>query len=401
MMPDSWGQEGDNLTTGLADFGVVRITFADVPTPHDHGRSVPASSADPLTVRFFAAGLAAAELMTCYLGLRLGLYEALRALGPATAAAVADRSGIDPRYAREWLEQQAAAGILRVKRDSTDPDQRLFEVPEAAVRALLDPDNPNWIAPLVVMPIGGVGSVLPQLEHAYRTGTGIAYDAYGSQLRGGGFGLNNAIFKHELAGWIATALPDINARLRVPGARVADIGCGSGQSSIALAEAYPEASVHGLDLDPRSIQDAIQNAELAGLGTDRLRFEVRDAAAAELLGKYDLVCIFDALHDMSRPVETLRTCRGLLAERGSVLLMEPRVGERFVAPTTDIERFHFAVSVLHCLPVGLYDQPSAGTGTVMRPATVSEYAEQAGLTMRVLDVEHPFHRLYRLQPRRQ
>ncbi|MEU2949644.1 class I SAM-dependent methyltransferase [Streptomyces xanthochromogenes] len=356
----------------------------------------PPTTAQALSVRLFMAGLGAAELMTAYLGLRLGLYDALAEGGPATAPELAERAGIAPRYAREWLEQQAAAGILIAQSGEVPPDQRVFTLPAGHAEALTDPGSLFSIAPLVLLPIGGMASVLPLLIEAFRTGEGIAYERFGPELRGGQAGLNRSVFQHQLAGWIAATLPAVHAALGGEGGVVADVACGSGYSSIALAQAYPKARVHGLDLDERSVSDARENAREAGVA-DRVTFEVRDAGDRDLAGRYDLVCVFDALHDMARPVEVLRSCRALLAPGGSVLLMEPNVGERFTAPASETERFQYAVSLLHCLPVGMAEQPSAATGTVMRPGTVRAYASEAGFAkVRVLPVRHTFHRLYQL-----
>ncbi|MFB6562379.1 MULTISPECIES: class I SAM-dependent methyltransferase [unclassified Streptomyces] len=360
-----------------------------------------ADSAQAFSLRLFGAGLASAELMTCFLGLELGLYEALRRTGPATAAKVAEESGLDARMVREWLEQQTCAGVLTVDAPDAPPETRRFTLPPAHAEALLDADSPNWIAPLVVMPIGGMAAVLPQLVEAYRGRRGLPYAAYGEALRGGQAGLNRGVFEHHLPGWISRHLPDIDARLRVPGSSIADVACGSGLSTLALARMFPDAELHGLDLDEASIKDAEANLAAAdpaeGL-RDRVRFRSGDAGEAGAAG-HTLVCVFDALHDMSAPVDVLRACRRLMAPGGAVLLMEPSVGERFTPAAPDSERFHYAVSVLHCLPVGMSRTPSAATGTVMRPDTVRAYAAEAGLDTRVIDVGHPFHRLYRLTAR--
>ncbi|SCK54784.1 bifunctional 2-polyprenyl-6-hydroxyphenol methylase/3-demethylubiquinol 3-O-methyltransferase UbiG [Streptomyces sp. WMMB 322] len=379
-----------------------------LPRPRVAGGGPPATRRSPqsFSVRFFGAGLAAAELMTCYLGLEIGAYHALADSGPATAAELARRAGLDERMAREWLEQQASAGILQVEDPEQAPEQRRFTLPPEHAEALLDPDSPNWIAPLVVMPIGGMASVLPQLVAAYRNREGLAPSAYGRAMRDGQANLNRGVFQHQLAGWISRHLPDIEARLHVPGAAITDVACGSGLSTLELARAFPLARVHGVDLDPASVDAARRRLAETDLG-DRVSFGSGDAAGsgrgadgpgAAGAGEGSLlVCVFDALHDMSRPVEVLRACREMLAPGGAVLLMEPSVAERFTAEPDDTERFHYAVSVLHCLPVGMSDTPSAATGTVMRPDTVRAYAREAGLEAEVIDVGHLFYRLYRLR----
>jgi 2-polyprenyl-3-methyl-5-hydroxy-6-metoxy-1,4-benzoquinol methylase len=236
--------------------------------------------------------------------------------------------------------------------------------------------------------------VLPRLLEAFRTGEGVAYAEYGPDFRGGQAGLNQPVFLHALPGWVRTCLPTLDARLSADGGRIADVACGGGWSSIALAGAYPKVRVDGFDLDPASVADARANAEAAGLA-DRVTFEVRDAADPALCARYDLVCVFDSLHDMAQPVDVLRACRGLRAEGGTVLLLEPNAGHAFTAPAGEVERFLYAVSVLHCLPVGLSTQPSAATGTVMRPATLRAYAREAGFAdVEILPVQHQFHRLY-------
>jgi 2-polyprenyl-3-methyl-5-hydroxy-6-metoxy-1,4-benzoquinol methylase len=353
--------------------------------------------AQNLAARLFNAGLAAAELMSAYLGVRLGLYEALASQGPANVQQLADRAGIAARYAREWLEQQAVSGMVEIDEPAKAPEDRLYFLPEGHAEALTDADSLNWIAPIAVLPVGGLVQVLPRLLEAYRQGGGVAYAEYSTDFRGGRSGLNRPLFLHHLPRWIKTVMPDVHAQLGAGGARVADVGCGVGWSSIALARAYPQLRIDGFDRDESSLSDACLNAAEAGVG-DRLRFESRIPCATESGGLYNLIGIFDALHDMARPVEMLRLCRTLLTEDGSVLLMEPNVAESFSAPGNEIERYMYAISLLHCLPVGLSEQPSVGTGTVMRPDTVRAYASEAGFEdFQILPIEHRFYRLYRLK----
>jgi len=358
----------------------------------------PSARAQALGTQLFLSSLAAAELMTMYLGVQLGLYDVL-ADGPVTPGELAGRAGIAERYATEWLEQQAAAGIVDVHDAGVSADCRRFLLPPGHQLALTDRTSPFYIAPLTVLPIGGIAPVLPQLMEAMRLGDGVPYDAYGEPMRAAQSDMNRPVFEHQLAQWIRAAMPDVHQTLRRPGAAIADIGCGTGTSSLVLARTYPSAQVHGFDADAEAIAAA---RAVVPASADRVRFEVRDMAGLDAavkpdLGRYDLVCVFDALHDMSRPVDVLRACRALLRPGGSVMLMEPKAGEKFVAPASEVERFIYTVSVLHCLPVGMIEQPSAGTGAVLRPDTLRRYASAAGFTRTtVLDVDHRFHRLYRL-----
>lgn len=354
-----------------------------------------AVQAQALAMRLFTAGLNAAEVFAAYLGLRLGLYRALASGGPATAPQLAERAGIAPRYAREWLEQQAACGVLEVDDGAKDPDRRLYLLPPGHAEALLDPEGPHFIAPMVLLPVGAMVRVLPRLLDAYRTGSGIPYADYGEDFHTGQGLLNRAIFTHQLTRWIERALPGVHGRLRA-GCRIADVACGAGWSSLALARAYPRSRVDGFDLHEPCIDEARRQAADCGLA-DRVAFHVGSGDAPVESGRYGLVCIFDALHDMPRPVEVLHACRRLLAPGGSLLLMEPKAAEAFTAPAGETERFLYAVSLLHCLPVGLSTRPSIATGTVIRPATVRQYARDAGFArVDIVAVEHRFHRLYHL-----
>jgi 2-polyprenyl-3-methyl-5-hydroxy-6-metoxy-1,4-benzoquinol methylase len=236
------------------------------------------------------------------------------------------------------------------------------------------------------------------LLEAYRSGGGVPYEAYGADIHEGIAELNRPMFVNQLAGWLA-AIPEVDARLRAePPARVADLACGAGWSSIAIARAYPRVTVDAIDVDAASIETARANVTAAGLA-ERVRSVVQDASALELGGRYDLVTIFEALHDMNHPVEVLGAARKSLAEGGSVVIGDERVADRFTAPGDELERFNYGWSLLHCLAVGMLDEDSAGTGTVIRSDTVRSYATEAGFDrVDVLPIEHDFWRFYRLVP---
>ena len=207
------------------------------------------------------------------------------------------------------------------------------------------------------------------------------------------------MFVNQLASEWLPAVPDVHERLSADSpARVADIACGAGFSTLAIADGYPNAIVDGIDLDAASIELAQANLAESGLH-ERVSFALRDAADPELAGGYDLVTIFEAVHDMARPVEVLAAARRLLADDGCVIVVDERVAETFTAPGDDVERLMYGYSVLHCLPVGLAEAPSVGTGTAMRPDTLAEYALEAGFTdVEVLPIENDFWRFYRLNP---
>src|SRR4029453_17057082 len=185
-------------------------------------------------------------------------------------------------------------------------------------------DSPYHAAPLAVT-FAGVAGVLPQLLEAYRTGGGVPYPAYGQQMRRGLPPLNRPMFLHELASTWLPAVPEVDRRLRAnPPARVLDLGCGLGASSVALAPAYPRAQGLGVDLDQASVAEARAQAAEAGVA-DRATFVVGDAAqVADHEGPFDLVTIFEALHDVGDPGGTLGTARALLAADGNMLVSDRR-----------------------------------------------------------------------------
>jgi SAM-dependent methyltransferase len=352
---------------------------------------------DALVERIFGASIGALEIASIHIGDRLGYYRSLDDEGPATPAELADATGTAERYAREWLEQQAVAGFLSVADPDAGPDERRYGLPPAHRPVFVEDEHLNYLAPLARL---AVGVVLPMdaLLAAYRDGGGVPYEDYGADLREGIAALNRPQFVNLLADWLRST-PRVAARLRSqPPARVGDLACGSAWSSIAIARAYPNVVVDAIDVDTESIEDARANVAAAGLG-ERVRPIVHDASGHQLPGRYDLITIFEALHDMNHPVEALRAARASLAEGGIVLIADERVADRFTAPGDEIERFNYGWSILHCLTVGMLDNDSAGTGTAIRADTVRGYADAAGFrTVEVLPIEHDFWRFYRLEP---
>jgi SAM-dependent methyltransferase len=352
----------------------------------------PTERRDALVERLFGATLGAMDIIAVYLGVRLGLYRTLADRGASSSEDLAEAAGLNERYVREWLEQQATTGILDVD------DERRYTLPPGHDEALLDEASLNYAAPFGKLIVACVRPIDEVLE-AFRSGNGVPYADYGPDLHEGQAEFTRPIFDQLLGSEWFPAIPDVHERLQAdPPARVADVACGQGYSTLAIARAYPKAQVDGIDLDDASIAAAREN--LAGSGVeDRVTFHHRDAADPELEGRYDLVYIHEALHDMSYPVEVLRACRGLLGEGGSVVVGDERVPDEFTASGDDIERMYYGFSILHCLPVGMVGDGAAGTGTVMRAGTVQRYAEEAGFGgFEILPIENDFYRFYRLMP---
>src|SRR5688572_18253234 len=271
---------------------------------------------DALPGRLNSAILSFAALLTVYVGDRLGLYQHPAQAGPSTAAELAARAAIDPRYAREWLEQQAVNGVLDVLDASVAADQRRFVLPAGHDEVLLDRDSLSYMAPLTRLMVSTAHAV-PKVIEAMRSGGGVSWADYGLDAREGQADGYRPVYINLLGREWLPAIPAINTRLRAtPRARIADFGCGAGWGSIAIANAYPNVRVDGFDLDGPSVDLARANARSAGLD-DRVQFHVRDAAEPGFAGQYDLVTVLEALHDMSRPVEALQVMRGMLAPGGA------------------------------------------------------------------------------------
>jgi SAM-dependent methyltransferase len=349
-------------------------------------------TAEEFAERLFGSVLGTVEVMSVYLGDRLGWYRSLAADGPATPAELADRTGTHARYAREWLEQQAVAGLLTVEKDG-DQDARAYAIPPATAEVLTDPSSLAYLAPVARM-FGAVGPVLPQLLEAYRTGGGVSWSDLGADAREAQADQNRSWFEQELAPALG-AVPAVEAVLSRPGVRILDVGCGAGWSALALAAAHPEATVLGVDIDPPTIELANANAA-AALG-DRVRFECRDAADLAA-GTFDIAFAFECVHDLPRPVDVLAAARRALVPGGALIVMDEAVAEEFAPNGDDLERVMYGFSLFVCLPDGMSSAPSVGTGTVMRPSTLQAYAVAAGFTgFEILPIEgFSFFRFYLL-----
>jgi ubiquinone/menaquinone biosynthesis C-methylase UbiE len=357
-----------------------------------------AVSRDAFSQWVFQQTTAALEMLTVYIGERLGLYRELADGRPASAAELAARIGLDQRYVREWMEQQAVAGVLELAVDNADPDARTFVLPAGHAEVLLDRDSLAYLGPCA-RAVPANSGVLSLLLDAFGSGAGVPFAAYGAELRHMVGDLNRPIYVHSLASeWIAAA-PDLDARLKAePPARIADVGCGMGWSSLSLARAFPLVTVHGIDLDPASIDEAREHLLGTGLSS-RVSFACQDAAHPDLAGSFELVTAFETVHDMAHPVEALKAMRGMLAEGGAVLVADERVADEFHAPGDELERWYYAWSVLHCLPAGRDDKDSAATGTMLRQSTLRRYAQEAGFgEVTVLPIDNEFWRIYLLRP---
>jgi SAM-dependent methyltransferase len=350
-------------------------------------------TAEEVAERLFGSLLGTVEILSVYLGDRLGWYRSLAVDGPASAMELAQRTDTQIRYAREWLEQQAVAGLLAVESDGGSDDRR-FAIPTSMAEVMTDPTSLAYLAPLGRM-FGAVGPVLPQLLDVYRNGGGVSWDDLGDDARESQADANRPWYEKQLGPALA-GVPKIHDALAAPGCRMLDVGCGGGWSSISLARAYPSATVLGVDIDQPSVDLAVANARDAGV-SDRVRFLCQDAASLPE-GTADMAFAFECVHDMPRPVEVLSAVRRTLTPGGSLIVMDEAVADTFAPDGNDLERIMYGFSLFVCLPDGLSSTPSVGTGTVMRPSTLQSYGEAAGFSaFEVLPIEgFGFWRFYRL-----
>ncbi len=348
----------------------------------------------PLADRLLSALLGSYEVAAVALGDHLGWYRCLADAGPVTPAQLADRTGTDARYAREWLEHQAVSGYLAVDDVSAAPDERRYSMPGEHRAVLVDDRDPAYMTPLATVTAAFLRNV-PALVEVYRGERTLSWADMGDAAREGQAAANRPLFLGPLVDELLPAVPGVEAAL-TGGGRVADVGCGYGWSSIGIATRWPAARVDGFDVDRPSLDRARRHAEAAGVA-DRVRFredDVRSLGGAD----YDLVTAFECVHDLADPVGVLSAVRALVAPDGAVLVADEKVAERFTAPGDEVERLMYGFSVTCCLPDGLSTRPSAGTGTVMRPSVLERYAREAGFAgVDVLPVEHDFFRFYRLR----
>jgi SAM-dependent methyltransferase len=360
--------------------------------------SVEVTSAEEAEVEGFAgtlfmAAIATMELANVELGVRLGLYETLWQRGPQTSGELADATGTVERYVREWLEQQAVAGVLEVDDPTQEPQTRNFSLPNPHAHVLLDDDSEACMKPCAAV-ASFVAKSVDIMTEEFRRGTGVPFGAFGVHDLQAAF--TRPVFRHHLVQNWLPALPDVQAKLTAgQPVRIADVGCGAGIAALTIADAYPQARVDGFDLDEASIRTAEDAAERQGL-TERVHFQVQDAGDPTIPGGYDLVMAIEMIHDVPDPVSVLHTMRTLAGTDGAVLVVDERTDDAFNVVGSELERFFYSFSTLHCLAVSMQSE-GAGTGTVLRADLLRDYARRAGFSaVNVLDVEHPQFRLYRM-----
>lgn len=344
--------------------------------------------------RVFDSVLGLIDVWSIYLGDKLGLYDAL-AEGPKTRDELVSQTGTHWRYVTEWLEQQVTTGFLEVDDPSLADELRTYSLPAAQREVLTDRDSLNYLAPFARLVTAG-GIQLPDLVEVYRNGGGVPWEQFGADMRTGQADMNRPWFVNALGSDWFPNVPELHERLQKPDVRVADIGCGEGWSSIAIARSYPGLTVDAFDIDEASIAAARGYAAEAGVA-DRVRFHHADGTRAADEGAYDVVTFFECVHDMGHPVAVLEAARKMVKPDGHVIVMDEAVGDSFGERTDEVERLMYGISLFVCLPDGMSHEGSVGTGTVMRRPQLEEYATAAGFGgVTVLPIENDLWRFYEL-----
>ncbi|HEY1297702.1 MAG TPA: class I SAM-dependent methyltransferase [Chloroflexota bacterium] len=321
-------------------------------------------------------------------GDRLGLYRALSS-GPLTSAELAGATQTSERYVREWLNAQAAGGYI----DFDPLTNRYCLSPEQALM-LADESSPFFLVGGFETAVAAVG-VQPRLVDAFRTGEGIGWHEHGDGLFGGVERFfRSGYSQHLVSEWIP-ALTGIEDRL-LEGARVADVGCGHGAATTLLAQAYPRSTFVGFDYHAASIQTARARAEAAGVA-DRVRFEV--AAAAEYPGsEFDLVAMFDCLHDLGDPLGAANHVRSTLAANGTWLIVEPNASDRVEENLHPIGRAFYGGSTFMCTPNALSQDVGLALGAQAGEARIREIARGAGFSSFRRAAQTPFNLIFEAKP---
>ncbi|CAM3145439.1 class I SAM-dependent methyltransferase [Saccharomonospora xinjiangensis] len=335
---------------------------------------------------------AAMTVPLALIGDRLGLFTELAKGGSMNAEQLAERTGLVERYVREWLLAMATAGYVTYDTGSDgspDPALARYRMSPEQAEAFTDPESPAYVAG-AFQNLTAATRIIDRLTEAFRTGQGVGWHEHHEDLFLGTERFFRPSYLANLTSTWIPALPGIEDKLRA-GARVADVGCGLGASTIIMATEYPKSTFVGIDYHAPSIVLAQHRAADAGV-TDRVTF--RTAGAADLDGTFDLITFFDCLHDMPDPLAALRAARSALAEDGAVMLVEPMSWDSVEETLNPLGRLLAGASVWICLPSGLSDEPAYGLGNQAGPARTCALGREAGFGVAREAVATDFNRVY-------
>jgi len=322
------------------------------------------------------------------IGEKLGLYKAL-AVGPMTSAELAAKTQTDERYLREWLSSQAAGGYV-----TFDEKTNKFSLTEEQAFALAIEDSPAYLPGAFQLALGALAAV-PRIAESFRSGAGMGWHEHDDGVFHGcekffrpGYAAN------LVSSWIP-ALDDVKQKLEA-GARVADVGCGKGASTVLMAKAFPKSQFFGFDYHDKSIEAARETAKREGL-TDRVTFEV--AKAKEYPGKdYDFVAVFDCLHDMGDPVGAAAHVRESLNADGTWMIVEPFANDQLKDNLNPVGRVYYSFSTLLCTPCSRSQEVGLCLGAQSGEARMRQVITSAGFSRFRRATETPFNIVYEARP---
>ena len=331
---------------------------------------------------------AAMNVALVVLGDRLGLYKAMAGAGPMTPEELAKKTNTAERYVREWLNAQAAGGYV-----DYHPDSGRYTLPPEHALALTDPESPAYLPGFFQIALGSVHDS-PRITEAALSGEGVGWHDHVHDVHEGCERFFRPGYNANLVTSWLPALDGVVEKLE-RGARVADVGCGHGASTIVMARAFPNSTFDGFDYHADGIATARERAEAAGVA-DRARFEVAPASSYQDTG-YDLVTMFDCLHDMGDPVGAARHVRQSLAEGGTWMIVEPYAGDRVEDNLNPVGRTYYSFSTLLCTPASLSQDVGLALGAQAGEARIRDVVESGGFTRFARVAETPFNLVYEAQ----
>jgi 2-polyprenyl-3-methyl-5-hydroxy-6-metoxy-1,4-benzoquinol methylase len=323
------------------------------------------------------------------MGDKLGLYRALSESGPLTSAGLAERTGTSERYVREWLNAQAAGGYV-----TYDGDSGLYALPPEQAVALTDESSPAYLPGFFQIALGSVLDS-PRITEVARTGHGIGWHDHVHDVHEGCERFFRPGYNAHLVSEWLPALDGAVEKLE-RGAAVADVGCGHGASTILMAKAFPNSVFAGYDYHGGSIETARRRAQEGGVA-DRIRFDVAPAAGYAGEG-YDLVTMFDCLHDMGDPVGAARHVHSTLAPDGTWMIVEPAAGDRVEDNLNPVGRAYYAFSTLLCTPASLSQEVGLALGAQAGEARIRDVVTAGGFTRFRRVAETPFNLVFEARP---
>ena len=340
---------------------------------------------------FSAVGEVGATLNTALvvMGDKLGLYRAMAGAGGLTPVELAGATGIAERYVREWLNAQAAGGYVEY-----DAASGTYTLPPEQAVALTDESSPAYLPGFFQVALGSVIDS-PDIVEAARSGDGVGWHEHDHDVFDGTERFFRPGYNANLVPAWLPALEGVVAKLE-RGAKVADVGCGHGSSTILMAEAYPSSTFVGSDYHAGSIETARERAAAAGVA-DRVSFEA--VAAADIPGSgYDLITMFDCLHDMGDPVGAAKQMRELIAADGTWMIVEPKAGDRVEDNLNPVGRAYYGFSTLLCTPASLSQEVGLALGAQAGAARIRDVVSAAGFTQFRIAAETPFNLVFEARP---